>query len=136
MNRIHAGSFLTLNYRLSGPDGADLVNTFSEKAATLTLGTGELSPAIEARLIGLEEGVHTEFQLAAGEAFGERNDELLQRVKMSLMRQLGDRTRSTTSATWSSFRRPTARAAMPGACRRWARTGCCSTSTIRWPASR
>ena len=90
MNRIHAGSFLTLNYRLSGPDGADLVNTFAEKAATLTLGTGELSPAIEARLIGLEEGVHTEFQLAAGEAFGERNSDLLQRVKMSLMRQLGD----------------------------------------------
>ena len=90
MNRIHAGSFLTLNYRLSGPDGADLVNTFIEKAATLTLGTGELSPAIEARLIGLEEGVRTEFQLAPGEAFGERNNELLQRVKMSLMRQLSD----------------------------------------------
>ena len=90
MNRIQAGSFLTLNYRLSGPDGADLVNTFSEKAATLTLGTGELSPAIEARLIGLEEGARAQFELAPGEAFGERNNELLQRVKMSLMRQLSD----------------------------------------------
>ena len=90
MNLIQPGSFLTLNYRLCGPDGADLVNTFSEKAATLTLGTGELSPAIEARLIGLEEGARAQFQLAPGEAFGERNNDLLQRVKMSLIRQLSD----------------------------------------------
>ncbi|WP_077034560.1 peptidylprolyl isomerase [Pelomonas sp. KK5] len=91
MNRIEAGAFLTLHYRLSGPDGADLVNTFAEEGpATLTLGTGELSPAIEARLIGLEEGARASFELAPGEAFGERNTELLQRVKMSLMRQLSD----------------------------------------------
>jgi len=90
MNRIEAGSFLTLHYRLSGPDGAALVNTFDEGPATLSLGTGELSPAIETRLIGLEEGTRTSFQLAPGEAFGERNDDLLQRVKMSLMRELSD----------------------------------------------
>jgi len=89
-NLIHAGSFLTLHYRLTGPDGGNLVNTFDDKPATLSLGTGELSPAIEARLIGLAEGTHTRFELAPGEAFGERNAELLQRVKLSLMRQLGD----------------------------------------------
>jgi len=90
MNLIHAGSFLTLHYRLSGPDGADVINTFDDKPATLSLGTGELSPAIEARLIGLAEGSRTQFELAAGEAFGERNAEMLQRVKLSLLRQLGD----------------------------------------------
>lgn len=90
MNLIQAGSFLTLHYRLAGPDGGDLINTFAEKPATLSLGTGELSPAIEARLIGLPEGARTQFELAAGEAFGEHNTELLQRVKLSLMRQLGD----------------------------------------------
>ncbi|MDY0746418.1 FKBP-type peptidyl-prolyl cis-trans isomerase [Paucibacter sp. R3-3] len=90
MNRIEAGSFLTLHYRLSGPDGEALVNTFDEGPATLSLGTGELSPAIETRLIGLEEGTRTSFQLAPGEAFGDRNEDLLQRVKMSLMRELSD----------------------------------------------
>ena len=90
MNLIHAGSFLTLHYRLSGPDGADVINTFDDKPATLSLGTGELSPAIEARLIGLAEGSRTQFELAAGEAFGERNAEMLQRVKLSLLRQLGE----------------------------------------------
>lgn len=90
MNLIQAGSFLTLHYRLAGPDGGDLINTFADKPATLSLGTGELAPAIEARLIGLPEGTHTRFELAPGEAFGERNPELLQRIKRGLMRELGD----------------------------------------------
>ncbi|QPF74645.1 peptidylprolyl isomerase [Roseateles sp. DAIF2] len=89
-NLIQAGSFLTLHYRLAGPDGGDLVNTFNDKPATLSLGTGELAPAIEARLIGLAEGSRSRFELAPGEAFGERNPEMLQRVKLALLRQLGD----------------------------------------------
>jgi FKBP-type peptidyl-prolyl cis-trans isomerase SlpA len=87
---VQAGSFLTLHYRLSGPDGADLINTFDDKPATLSLGTGELAPAVEAKLLGLPEGTHTSFTLAAGEAFGERNPELLQRVKRTLLDELGD----------------------------------------------
>ena len=90
MNQVQPGSFLTLHYRLSGPDGADLINTFDDKPATLSLGTGVLAPAIEARLIGLAEGARQSFELAAGEAFGERNPELLQRVKRSLLDELGD----------------------------------------------
>jgi FKBP-type peptidyl-prolyl cis-trans isomerase SlpA len=90
LNHVQPGSFLTLHYRLSGPDGADLINTFADKPATLSLGTGELAPAMEARLIGLPEGTRRSFELAAGEAFGERNPELLQRVKRSLLNELGD----------------------------------------------
>ena len=90
MKPVDIGSFLTLHYRLSGPDGADLINTFADKPATLSLGTGELAPAMEARLLGLPEGAHTSFELDAGEAFGARNPELLQRVKRSLLDELGD----------------------------------------------
>ena len=90
MNHIQPGSFLTLHYRLAGPDGADVVNTFNDKPATLSLGTGQLAPAIEARLLGLPEGAHEAFDLPAGSAFGERNPELLQRVKMTLLHSLGD----------------------------------------------
>lgn len=90
MTIIQPGSFLTLHYRLAGPDGADVINTFSEKPATLSLGTGQLAPAMEARLIGLPEGSRELFELPAGEAFGERNPELLQRVKLSLLHELGD----------------------------------------------
>ena len=90
MNHVQSQSFLTLHYRQSGPDGADIVNTFSDKPATLSLGTGALAPAIEARLLGLTEGTRASFELAAGEAFGERNPQLLQRVKRSLLDELGN----------------------------------------------
>ena len=88
-HRVHPGSFLTLHYRLAGPQG-DIINTFKDKPATLTLGSGELSPAVERRLIGLEEGAHATFEIPPGEAFGDRNPELLQRVKRTLLDELGD----------------------------------------------
>ncbi|HYD74975.1 FKBP-type peptidyl-prolyl cis-trans isomerase [Ramlibacter sp.] len=87
--RVQPGSFLTLHYRLAGP-GGDVINTFNDKPATLTLGTGELSPAMEQRLIGLEEGARATFELAAGEAFGERNPEMVQWVARKLLREMGD----------------------------------------------
>lgn len=90
MSVIHAGSFLTLHYRLAGPDGRDVINTFDDKPATLSLGTGELAPAMEQRLIGLTEGARATFELGAGEAFGQRNPEMLQRVKRALLDQFGD----------------------------------------------
>ena len=90
MNLVQPGSFLTLHYRLAGPDGADIVNTFADKPATLSLGTGELAAPLERRLIGLAEGTRSLFDVPAGEAFGERNPELLQRVKRSLLAELGD----------------------------------------------
>ena len=86
---VTPGAFLTLHYRMAGPAG-DVINTFNEKPATLSLGTGELSPGVEARLLGLAEGAHATFELAAGEAFGERNPEMQQWVARSLLAKLGD----------------------------------------------
>jgi FKBP-type peptidyl-prolyl cis-trans isomerase SlpA len=74
---VQQGSFLTLHYRLAGPAG-DVINTFDDKPATLSVGAGELSPAVEQRLIGLAEGARATFELAAGEAFGERNPDMQQ----------------------------------------------------------
>lgn len=87
--RVQPGSFLTLHYRLSGP-GGDIINTFDDKAATLTLGTGELSPAVEQRLLGLEEGARAQFEIPAGEAFGDRNPDMVQWVARKLLVQMGD----------------------------------------------
>jgi len=87
---IQPGSFLTLHYRLAGADGAAVVDTFDGPPATLSLGTGELAPAVEARLIGLAEGARESFELAAGEAFGARNPQMLQRVKLALLHEVGD----------------------------------------------
>ena len=41
---LMSGSFLTLRYRLAGPDGAAVVDTFGALPATLSLGSGQLAP--------------------------------------------------------------------------------------------
>jgi FKBP-type peptidyl-prolyl cis-trans isomerase SlpA len=89
MPTVQPGSFLTLHYRLAGPQG-DIINTFGEKPATLSLGSGELTPGVEQRLLGLEEGTHTTLDIPPGEAFGERNPELQQWVARKLLNELGD----------------------------------------------
>jgi FKBP-type peptidyl-prolyl cis-trans isomerase SlpA len=89
MPQIEPNSFLTLHYRLSGPQG-DIINTFADKPATLSLGTGELSPAMEQCLLGLEEGTHQSFDLPAGAAFGQRNPQMMQWVAKKMLAQHGD----------------------------------------------
>jgi FKBP-type peptidyl-prolyl cis-trans isomerase SlpA len=87
--RVQAGSFLTLHYRLGGPNG-DIINTFNDKPATLSLGTGELSPAVEQCLMGMEEGSRRTFELPAGAAFGPRNPDMQQWLARKVLRDMGD----------------------------------------------
>ena len=90
MSTVDASSFLTLHYRLSSLQGQDFVNTFDAKPATLGLGSGELSPALEQRLLGLAEGTSTTFELPAGEAFGDHQPDMVQWVARKLLNELGD----------------------------------------------
>jgi FKBP-type peptidyl-prolyl cis-trans isomerase SlpA len=87
--RVQPDSFLTLHYRLAGPAG-NVINTFEGQPATLTLGTGELSAAVEQCLIGLEEGTHQTFELPAGAAFGERNPAMQQWLARKVLDEMGD----------------------------------------------
>lgn len=87
---VAPASFLTLHYRLSGADGRVFIDTFDGKPATLSLGAGELAPALEQRLLGLAEGAEAGFDLAAGEAFGDHKPELRQWLARKLLDELGD----------------------------------------------
>jgi FKBP-type peptidyl-prolyl cis-trans isomerase SlpA len=89
MSTVQPGSFLTLHYRLAGPQG-DIINTFNEKPATLSLDSGTLTPALEQRLMGLAEGTRTVMELPAGEAFGDHNPDMQQWVARKLLNELGD----------------------------------------------
>ena len=82
---VTESSYLTLHYRLASGDGADIVTTFNDNPATLMMGQGQLAPFLEAKLVGLEEGVHRTFELAPGEGFGERNPELVQAVSRATL---------------------------------------------------
>ena len=90
MSHVQEGSFLTLHYRMSGPGGQVIIDTFGGQPATISLGSGQLSPGIEQRLIGLEEGSRHEIELEEGEAFGERQPEMVQWVARRLLNELGD----------------------------------------------
>ncbi len=89
MTTVQAGSFLTLHYRLCGPQG-EIINTFGDKPATLSMGTGQLAPGIEERLLGMQEGSHATIDIPAGVAYGERSADMVQWVARKLLDQLGD----------------------------------------------
>lgn len=78
---VSSGAHVTLHYRLVvlGEDGErEVVSTLEARPATLQVGAGHLAPALEERLIGLEEGARASFDLPAGQAFGPRNPALIQ----------------------------------------------------------
>ncbi|MDO4723949.1 MAG: FKBP-type peptidyl-prolyl cis-trans isomerase [Comamonadaceae bacterium] len=87
--QVRPGAFLTLHYRLAGPQG-DIINTFEGQPSTLTLGAGELSPALETRLLGMQEGERATYELPAGEAFGDKNPQMQQWVARKLLEELGE----------------------------------------------
>ncbi|VWC25262.1 peptidyl-prolyl cis-trans isomerase [Burkholderia lata] len=89
LSEVKPGSHVTLHYRLALADGADIVNTFTDKPATLLLGAGQLAPSLEQILLGLRVGDHSTFQLAPEQGFGPRNPDMLQRVTLSTLRENG-----------------------------------------------
>ena len=81
ISRVAAGSHVTLHYRIAVElDGNEheVVSTFDARPATVQIGAGQFSEALEQRLVGLEEGQEATFDLAAGDAFGHRSGELVQ----------------------------------------------------------
>ncbi len=109
-------SFLTLHYRLSSLGGVDIINTFNDKPATITLGTGQLSPALEAHLLGLAEGSHETFEVPANlAAFGERSPDMIQWVARDLLKKIGDRDETYAVSDVVQFPTPDGQATYAGA---------------------
>ncbi|MEI7532208.1 MAG: peptidylprolyl isomerase [Betaproteobacteria bacterium] len=87
---VKKDSFLTLHYRIGLPEGADIVNTFTDKPATLLMGGGQFAPTLENALLGMEEGNQQTFTLDAEVAFGVRNPELVQKVSLQTLEANSD----------------------------------------------
>ena len=82
---VQAGSYLTLRYCVSLPDGTEAVSTFGMGPATLALGTGQLAEPLEKCLIGMRAGTREAFTLEPEAAFGLRNPGLIQRIARSAL---------------------------------------------------
>ena len=70
---------------------------------------------MEDKLIGLAEGTHTTFELPAGEAFGERNPDMMQWVARKLMNELGDPHEQYTAGDVVQFPTPDGSGSYAGA---------------------
>ena len=86
---VRPDSYLTLHYRIelaSGPAaGSVFADTFSGRPGTLQMGAGQWAPGLEAALLGHAEGERFTFDVAAADAYGDRNPELLQWVSRSVI---------------------------------------------------
>lgn len=82
---VHANSLVTLHYRIALPNGQPLISTFTATPATLQLGVGEMLPAMEQLLVGLEADSQHTFNLEAEQAFGPWREELVEKVKREHM---------------------------------------------------
>ncbi len=76
---IRMGDRVTLHYRLEC-GGREIVSTFADSPETFTLGSGEIDPRLEVLLLGLKTDDHRAFSLGPGQAFGERDAALVQRL--------------------------------------------------------
>jgi len=86
-NTVKIDSFLTLHYRLSFKDGADIANTFTDKPATVLIGAGQFAPGLEYALMGMINGEHKTVTLSPEQGFGLRNPELVQKISLETLKQ-------------------------------------------------
>lgn len=77
---VRADSYLTLHYRISTDDGEEFISTFDMSPATLQMGGGQLADTLESCLYGLPAGERFVFDLEPGEAFGQHNPRLVERI--------------------------------------------------------
>ena len=88
MRTIQQNSYVTLHYRLTlntGEESGEILSTFADRPATIQIGAGQFSPALEARLLGLPEASEHHFELAADEGFGARNPQLIQAISRATL---------------------------------------------------
>lgn len=83
MKTIAEDSRVSLHYRISLTDDTEMISTFESEPVTFKMGHGELGRKIENRLLGLAEGSRHCFELAAGEAFGQRHQALIEHIPRS-----------------------------------------------------
>lgn len=67
---ITPGSEVCLHFRLSLADGTEVDSTYGDDPITVCMGRGELLEGLERRLIGLQAGDRTRFEVPAMDAYG------------------------------------------------------------------
>ena len=74
---ITQDSFVVIEYSLSLDDGSFVKGENTPASMNFIVGYGQILPALERQLIGLQEGEEKELKIPACEGFGERDQSLV-----------------------------------------------------------
>ncbi|MFT4872318.1 FKBP-type peptidyl-prolyl cis-trans isomerase [Congregibacter sp.] len=74
------GTRVFLNFSLAIEDGAEVDSNFGGEAVSFAIGDGSLLPGFERRLTGMQAGERKLFQVPPEDAFGQPNENNVQRV--------------------------------------------------------
>ena len=80
---IMRGSRVTMHFSLALFDGKEAISTFDEEPATLTIGEGAMVPTLEMAIYGLKAGEEHTFELTPEQAYGPRDEKLVQQIPLS-----------------------------------------------------
>ena len=81
--RITKDSFVVIEYSLRLDDGWFVKGESAPASMNFVAGYGQILPALENGLIGLEQGAQAEFKISAREAFGERDEGRVRTISLS-----------------------------------------------------
>lgn len=80
---VAQGDTILMHYKLGTQNGAELENTFDNDPIEITLGRNELALNLERCLIGLPLHERHVFMLDPAQAFGCRDERLIQRIPLA-----------------------------------------------------
>lgn len=77
---VSEGTRVFLNFSLALEDGSEVDSNFGGDAVSFAVGDGSLLPGFESRIIGMKPGERKMFEVPPEDAFGQPNDNNVQRV--------------------------------------------------------
>ena len=80
--QIAKDCFVVIEYSLRLDDGSFVKGEKTPASMNFIAGYGQVLPALEKGLIGLEQGARAELIIPAGEAFGERDESLVRTMDL------------------------------------------------------
>jgi FKBP-type peptidyl-prolyl cis-trans isomerase SlyD len=80
--KISKDRFVIIEYSLRLDDGSFVKGEKAPASMNFIAGYGQVLPALEKMLTGLEQGARAELKIPAGEAFGEHEDDLVQTLDL------------------------------------------------------
>lgn len=88
--KIKSGAIVSIHYTLTGDDGQVIDSSREREPLQYEQGSGSIIPGLEKALEGHASGDDVQVTLEAADAYGERNDEMVQSVPRETFKDVGN----------------------------------------------